>query len=60
MEWYLAYNMFRLAAIRQGIAARQRQGSASNPRAVVASTTIRPLAERALVLLGRSSSQVPS
>jgi aminoglycoside phosphotransferase (APT) family kinase protein len=33
VDWYLAYNLFRLAAIMQGIAGRYRDGTASNPRA---------------------------
>jgi aminoglycoside phosphotransferase (APT) family kinase protein len=33
VDWYLAYNLFRLAAIMQGIAGRYRDGTASSPRA---------------------------
>jgi aminoglycoside phosphotransferase (APT) family kinase protein len=34
LEWYFAYNAFRLAAICQGIAGRVRDGTASSPQAV--------------------------
>jgi len=34
LNWYFAYNMFRLAAIMQGIAGRARDGTASSPQAV--------------------------
>lgn len=33
-NFYFAYNLFRLAAIMQGVAARARQGTASSPAAV--------------------------
>ncbi len=51
LDWSLAYNLFRLAAIRQGIAARVKQGNASNPRAASAAASIEPLAQRALAVL---------
>lgn len=47
LEWYLAFNLFRLAAIGQGIAARHRDGTASNPRAATAQSRVAPLAETA-------------
>lgn len=34
-NWYFAYNLFRLAAICQGIAGRVRDGTASSPQAVL-------------------------
>ncbi|WP_447752262.1 phosphotransferase family protein [Sphingopyxis fribergensis] len=49
--WYLAYNMFRLAAIRAGMAARVREGTASNARMASAGASIPVLAQRALGLL---------
>jgi aminoglycoside phosphotransferase (APT) family kinase protein len=33
LNWYFAYNLFRLAAILQGILGRVRDGTASSPRA---------------------------
>jgi aminoglycoside phosphotransferase (APT) family kinase protein len=35
LEWYFAYNAFRLAAICQGIAGRVRDGTAASPQAVL-------------------------
>ena len=34
LDWLMAYNLFRLAAICQGIAGRVRDGTASSPQAV--------------------------
>ena len=34
-DWYFAYNLFRLAAICQGIAGRVRDGTAASPQAVL-------------------------
>jgi aminoglycoside phosphotransferase (APT) family kinase protein len=34
LDWYFAYNLFRLAAICQGIAGRVRDGTASSPYAI--------------------------
>jgi aminoglycoside phosphotransferase (APT) family kinase protein len=44
LNWYFAYNLFRLAAIMQGIAGRARDGTASSPRAVEEGKTAAPLA----------------
>ncbi len=46
-EYYLAFNMFRLAAILQGIMARALQGNASSQEAVETGKRARPLAEEA-------------
>ncbi len=35
LDWYFAYNAFRLAAICQGIAGRVRDGTAASPQAVM-------------------------
>jgi aminoglycoside phosphotransferase (APT) family kinase protein len=44
-NWYFAYNMFRLAAILQGIVARAREGTASSPTALQQSEArVHPLA----------------
>ena len=47
LEWYLAYNMFRLAAILQGIALRAKDGTAASPHAIEQGRRARPLAEAA-------------
>jgi len=47
LEWYLAYNLFRFAAILQGVAARGRAGNANNARAQLAQRRVGPLAETA-------------
>lgn len=44
-NFYLAYNLFRLAAIMQGVAARARQGTASSQQAVAQGALARPVAE---------------
>ena len=46
-EFYMAFNMFRLAGILQGIMARALQGNASSEEAVEAGKRARPLAEEA-------------
>jgi aminoglycoside phosphotransferase (APT) family kinase protein len=51
-EWnyYMVFNMFRLAAILQGIAYRAQQGNASSEHAVASGKRARPLAEQAWAL----------
>ena len=44
-NFYLAYNLFRLAAIMQGVAARARQGTASSQQAVAQGLLAKPVAE---------------
>jgi aminoglycoside phosphotransferase (APT) family kinase protein len=44
-EYYMAYNMFRLAAILQGVLARALQGNASSAEALETGRAARPLAE---------------
>jgi aminoglycoside phosphotransferase (APT) family kinase protein len=44
-EYYMAYNMFRLAAILQGVMARALQGNASSAEALQTGRAARPLAE---------------
>jgi aminoglycoside phosphotransferase (APT) family kinase protein len=46
-NFYLAYNMFRIAAILQGIAKRVEAGTASSAQAVSSGAGARPLAELA-------------
>jgi aminoglycoside phosphotransferase (APT) family kinase protein len=47
LDFYLAYNFFRLAAILQGIAGRLRAGTAVNPNAAAMAGEVSPLAETA-------------
>ncbi|MFT4098311.1 MAG: phosphotransferase family protein [Rhodoblastus sp.] len=47
LEWYFAYNMFRLACITQGIAGRVRDGTASSARAMESGSRTEPLANMA-------------
>ncbi len=44
-DFYIAFNLFRLASILQGVAARARLGNASNEHAVEAGNLTRPIAE---------------
>ena len=46
-NFYLAYNMFRIAAILQGIAKRVEAGTASNAQAIASGAGARPMAELA-------------
>jgi aminoglycoside phosphotransferase (APT) family kinase protein len=46
-EFYMAFNMFRLAGILQGIMARALQGNASSTEAIETGKRARPLAEEA-------------
>ncbi|MGE0596037.1 MAG: phosphotransferase family protein [Hyphomonadaceae bacterium] len=47
LDWYFAYNAFRLAAILQGIAGRVRDGTAASAHATQMIQRIRPLANAA-------------
>jgi aminoglycoside phosphotransferase (APT) family kinase protein len=55
-EWtyYLAFNMFRLTGILQGVLARAVQGNASSATALEAGRRARPLAEQAWGLVRQS------
>ena len=46
-DYYLAYNIFRLSAISQGIMGRVVAGTASSPLALASGKNARPLAEKA-------------
>jgi aminoglycoside phosphotransferase (APT) family kinase protein len=46
-EYYIAYNLFRIAAIAQGVMARALQGNASSAEAEKTGRAARPLAELA-------------
>tara|TARA_R100000005_G_scaffold96585_1_gene84817 strand:- start:4879 stop:5949 length:1071 start_codon:yes stop_codon:yes gene_type:complete len=45
-DFYFAYNMFRLAAILQGIVGRVKEGTASNKNAADVAVRVKPLAVR--------------
>ena len=47
MDWYFAYNLFRLAGIMQGIKKRVIDGTASSSHAKAMSDRVAPLVERA-------------
>ncbi|MBV8850349.1 MAG: phosphotransferase family protein [Methylobacteriaceae bacterium] len=47
LDWYFAYNLFRLCGIVQGIAGRVRDGTAASARAVEQAARAVPLAEAA-------------
>jgi aminoglycoside phosphotransferase (APT) family kinase protein len=44
MDYYISYNMFRLAGILQGIVGRVRDGTASNAHAAAMADRVAPLA----------------
>ncbi len=52
-EYYIAFNMFRLAGILQGIMARALQGNASSAEALETGKRARPLAEAAWLQVER-------
>ena len=47
LDWLLAYNLFRLAAICQGIAGRVRDGTAASAHAVSMAAQVAPLSDAA-------------
>lgn len=47
MDFYMAYNLFRLAGILQGIMGRVRDGTAASEHAVERAASVRPLSELA-------------
>ena len=53
-SFYMAYNMFRIAAILQGIAKRVEAGTASSAQAKASGDTARPMAELAWSFAQRS------
>lgn len=48
LDWLMAYNLFRLAAICQGIAGRVRDGTAASAHAVETAKQVVPLARAAM------------
>ncbi|MEI9992361.1 MAG: phosphotransferase family protein [Rhizomicrobium sp.] len=57
MDYYAAYNFFRLAGILQGIVGRVRDGTAANANAAQNAGAVRPLAERAWHYAQRAGAQ---
>lgn len=47
LDWLFAYNLFRLAAICQGIAGRIRDGTAASPHAAAMAAQVGPLSDAA-------------
>ncbi|WP_396594791.1 phosphotransferase family protein [Brevundimonas sp. R86498] len=47
LDWLMAYNLFRLAAICQGIAGRVRDGTAASAHAIQTAAQVTPLARAA-------------
>ena len=47
LDWYFAYNLFRLGAICQGIAGRVRDGTAASAHALVMAERVEPLGQAA-------------
>jgi len=47
LDFYFAYNIFRLASIVQGVYARALQGNASNAKAMELGAAVKPLADGA-------------
>ncbi|MEJ5988456.1 phosphotransferase family protein [Ramlibacter sp. PS3R-8] len=58
-NFYLAYNLFRMAAILHGIAQRALEGTASAPDAAQVGAKAGPLAELALEIAGGLAASVP-
>jgi aminoglycoside phosphotransferase (APT) family kinase protein len=54
LDWYFAYNMFRLAAILQGIIGRVRDGTAASAHAEANAERVKPLAQAAYAFAQRA------
>jgi len=57
MDYYAAYNFFRLAGILQGIVGRVRDGTAANQNAAQNADAVRPLAQRAWYFAKRAGAE---
>ncbi len=55
LDWYLAYNLFRMSAILQGIAGRIRDGTAASAYAEKSAARVVPLAKAALAYARKAS-----
>ena len=58
-EFYMAYNLFRVSCIRQGVYARALDGTASNVRAAELGKLVRPAAELGWQLVEGIAGAVP-
>ena len=58
-EFYMAYNLFRVSCIRQGVYARALDGTASNVRAAESGKLVRPAAELGWRLVERIAGAAP-
>jgi aminoglycoside phosphotransferase (APT) family kinase protein len=54
LDWYFAYNMFRLGAICQGIAGRVRDGTASSAHAMAMEARVPTLGDAAMTFAKRA------
>lgn len=52
-DFYIAYNLFRLAAILQGIAGRVKDGTAASPQAAMMGAAVQPLGDQGWKLVGK-------
>ncbi len=57
LNWYFAYNLFRLVCIIQGIKKRALDGNASNANATAAAARIVPLAQQACAFADQAKTQ---
>ncbi len=57
LDYYAAYNFFRLAGILQGIVGRVRDGTASNENAATMAAAVRPLAQMAWAFAQRAGAR---
>lgn len=53
LDFYMAYNMFRIAGILQGIMGRVKDGTAASQHAIESGKRARPIAEQAWALVQR-------
>lgn len=53
LDFYMAYNMFRIAGILQGIMGRVKDGTAASQHAIESGKRARPIAEQAWALVER-------
>ncbi|MDP9082882.1 MAG: phosphotransferase family protein [Pseudomonadota bacterium] len=57
LNWYFAFNLFRLTAILQGIRKRVIDGNASSEKAALKAQRVRPLAQQAWVFAQKAGAQ---
>src|SRR3546814_11018542 len=54
LEFYMAYNMSRIAGILQGIMGRVKDGTAASQHAIESGKRAKPIAEQAWAQIGRA------